>query len=242
MSTRTLLVEASVKQLVTSRQAWHYRMVPIQCEDGTLKVDMDQSLHINGIASELEVVLGKPVRITPRDASHMEEALQRNYPKNGQDTGVSNLPKMLSDKENFILTLIEEAMMAGSSDIHFEIQERKARVRYRVDGHLVDKYEIPLKEYPAVINAIKIKSSLDIAEKRLPQDGRICFNRNGKRVDIRVSIVPTIHGEKVVFRLLNKDTAHLSIDSVGFSPAQLESYRNGFLRSHGLVLVSGPTG
>jgi type IV pilus assembly protein PilB len=172
----------------------------------------------------------------------MNEALARNYPRNETDAVSSSIPKLISDKENFILTLIEEALLAGSSDIHFEVQEKTSRVRYRIDGNLVDKYTISSDDYPAVVNAIKIKSNLDIAEKRLPQDGRIFFNRHKKRLDIRVSIIPTIHGEKVVFRLLNKDTKHIDLDSVGFSSEQLGHYQNGFLRSHGLVLISGPTG
>lgn len=235
-------MEVSLKQTVSGKIAWRYHILPTRVDGETLVVRMDRSRQINGIQKEMEVVLGRQIRIELSEASDIESALLRHYPKNDMDRAPSHVPKLISDKENFILSLIEEAMGMGSSDIHFEVQEKRSRVRYRIDGNLVDKYEVSLSDYPAVVNAIKIKSNLDIAEKRLPQDGRIFFNRNGKRLDIRVSIIPTIHGEKVVFRLLNKDTAHIDLKNVGFNDMQLEHYQNGFLRSHGLVLISGPTG
>ncbi|MCD4711433.1 MAG: GspE/PulE family protein [Bacteroidales bacterium] len=242
MKERDQYIDTSIKQAISSKQAWYYRVVPVALESGRLELLMDRSRQINGVQKELEVVFGKQVLIKMVDESEMDEALARNYPRNEAGSTTSSIPKLISDKENFILTLIEEAGIAGSSDIHFEVQEKISRVRYRIDGNLVDKYTISSADYPAVVNAIKIKSNLDIAEKRLPQDGRILFNRNGKRLDIRVSIIPTIHGEKVVFRLLNKDTNHIDLDRVGFNSDQLGHYQNGFLRSHGLVLISGPTG
>jgi len=242
MKGKDLTIDTTVKQAISSKMAWYYRVVPVVQEAGVIKVLMDRSKQINGIQKELEVALGKKVSIELIDGGDMDEALARNYPRSETGAAASSIPKLISNKENFILTLIEEAMIAGCSDIHFEVQEKVSRVRYRIDGNLVDKYNISSGDYPAVVNAIKIKSSLDIAEKRLPQDGRIFFKRNGKRLDIRVSIIPTIHGEKVVFRLLNKDTNHIDLNKVGFSKGQLGHYQNGFMRSHGLVLISGPTG
>lgn len=242
MREKVLHIDTALKQAISSKQAWHYRIVPRDQNSATLEVYMDRSRQLNGINKELEVVIGKTVKIHPMEAAVIEESLVRHYPKSNTSAATSNIPKLISNKENFILALIEEAMSAGSSDIHFEVQEKSSRVRYRIDGNLVDKYTISTADYPAVVNAIKIKSNLDIAEKRLPQDGRIFFNHHGKRLDIRVSIIPTIHGEKLVFRLLNKDTDHIELEKVGFNKEQLAHYRNGFLRSHGLVLISGPTG
>lgn len=235
-------MDTVLKQAISTKQAWHYRIIPRELDGQTLGVFMDSGRQLNGINKELEVVIGKKVVIHPVEAAVIEKSLVRHYPKSNSGVSASNIPKLISNKENFILTLIEEAMSVGSSDIHFEVQEKSSRVRYRIDGNLVDKYVVAATDYPAVVNAIKIKSNLDIAEKRLPQDGRIFFNRSGKRIDIRVSIIPTIHGEKVVFRLLNKDTEHIDLNRVGFIKEQLDQYRNGFLRSHGLVLISGPTG
>lgn len=242
MTNKALHIETALKQAISSKQAWHYRIVPGRVEGNLLELFMDKSRQVDGIRKELEVVTGKKVKIHPEEPAIIEESLIRHYPKTNTVGAGSNIPKLISDKETFILTLIEEALLVGSSDIHFEVQEKNSRVRYRIDGNLVDKYTVSAADYPAVVNAIKIKSNLDIAEKRLPQDGRIFFKRNGKQLDIRVSIIPTIHGEKVVFRLLNKDTNHIDLSRVGFNPTQLEQYRNGFLRSHGLVLISGPTG
>lgn len=242
MSEKVIHIETELKQAISVKQAWFYRIIPREMDGETLVVYMDRTRRMNGIKNELEVVVGKPVQILPMDPSLLEASLARLYPKSGSSAGHTNIPKLIADKENFILTLIEEAMACGSSDIHFEVQEQTARVRYRVDGNLLDKYTVSVADYPAVVNAVKIKSNLDIAEKRLPQDGRIFFKRNRKRLDIRVSVIPTIHGEKMVFRLLNKDTDHIDLERVGFNNEQLEHYKNGFLRSHGLVLISGPTG
>ena len=242
MSAKVINIDTTIKQAITNKQAWHYRVVPVAQDKEKLELLMDRGRQINGIQKELEVVLGRKVRIQLADEKSMEEILSRNYPRSDTGASASSIPKLISNKENFILSLIEEALAAGCSDIHFEVQEKLSRVRYRIDGNLVDKYTISPEDYPAVVNAIKIKSNLDIAEKRLPQDGRIFFNRHGKKLDVRVSIIPTIHGEKVVFRLLNKDTGHIDLNKVGFNKEQLDRYKNGFLRSYGLVLISGPTG
>lgn len=242
MKEEILHIEPELKQAISAKQAWYYRILPKDQTSDSIEVYIDETKNVNGIQTELEVVIGKKVVIKPISTSEIEESLKRNYPKNGAGSPQSSIPKLISNKENFILTLIEEAMSLGSSDIHFEVQENISKVRYRIDGNLVDKYSVLKSDYPAVVNAIKIKSNLDIAEKRLPQDGRIFFNRNGKRLDIRVSIIPTIHGEKIVFRLLNKDTEHIDLKKVGFNEEQLDQYKKGFLRSHGLVLISGPTG
>lgn len=242
MSEKIIHIDTELKQAISSKQAWFYRIIPKDQTGDSLEVYIDRSKNINGIRNELEVVIGKKVLISPVDSSQIDESLIRNYPKNSVGLSTAGIPKPITDKENFILTLIEEALSLGSSDIHFEVQEKISKVRYRIDGNLVDKYSVPKSDYPAVVNSIKIKSDLDIAEKRLPQDGRIFFNRNGKRLDIRVSIIPTIHGEKIVFRLLNKETSHIDLERVGFNKEQQGQYQNGFLRSHGLVLISGPTG
>lgn len=242
MKKRIIHIDSKLKQAVSPRQAWHYHVLPKKFTGDILELYIDKSRNINGIKNELEVVIGRKVLMEPVDSSWIEESLFRHYPASNEQHAHSNIPKLITDKEKYILTLIEEALKLDSSDIHFEAQENQSVVRYRVDGNLVEKYTISKNDYPAVVNAIKIKSNLDIAEKRLPQDGRLFFSSKDKRVDVRVSIIPTIHGEKIVFRLLNKDTGHIGIETIGFSKEQLQQYRTGFLRSHGLVLISGPTG
>ena len=132
--------------------------------------------------------------------------------------------------------------MHKSSDIHIETFEINCRIRFRIDGKLVERYQFSKEKYPALINKIKIQAHLDIAEKRLPQDGRIFFDNGHDKIDIRVSILPTLYGEKVVLRLLSKDTANIPLDSLGFSSNQLKTYREAIQKPNGIVLISGPTG
>ena len=144
-------IDTVLKQAISSKQAWHYRIIPREQDDQTLVVIMDRGRQLNGINKELQVVLGKKVVIHPVEAAVIEESLVRHYPKSNFGVSSSNIPKLISNKENFILTLIEEAMSVGSSDIHFEVQEKSSRVRYRIDGNLVDKYMIAAADYPAVV-------------------------------------------------------------------------------------------
>jgi general secretion pathway protein E/type IV pilus assembly protein PilB len=115
-------------------------------------------------------------------------------------------------------------------------------VRIRIDGLLAERYRYNKAEHPALVNRVKVQTGLDISEKRLPQDGRMVLERDGERTDIRVSILPTLYGEKVVLRLLGQDAGHLRIANLGMDQGQLADYSDGIRRPHGLVLISGPTG
>ena len=130
----------------------------------------------------------------------------------------------------------------GSSDIHFEPYEQKCRVRFRLDGKLKEYYVISLNEYPVIVNKLKIKAGLDISEKRLPQDGRITIKNGLDEFDIRVSSLPTLHGEKIVLRILSKDADHIQLDDLGFTEKELKSYKETIKKPNGIVLISGPTG
>ena len=127
--------------------------------------------------------------------------------------------------------------------MHFEIFADNTRVRFRLDGKLKTFFTPPISDYPALINKIKIKAQLDISEKRLPQDGRISLKtQNGDEVDLRVSTLPTLHGEKLVLRILSRDAGLHSLDQLGFSQSDLKDYRKQLKNTQGLVLLSGPTG
>ena len=133
--------------------------------------------------------------------------------------------------------------MLNSSDIHLEPYEHKARIRVRIDGKLVERYNIDIKQYPSLVNKIKIQSSLDISEKRLPQDGRIFIkNESLGQLDLRVSVLPTLHGEKIVLRILGSDNLDISMEQLGFGKSDLALYLESVHRPSGIVLVSGPTG
>src|SRR6185295_1988716 len=142
--------------------------------------------------------------------------------------------------------LLMSAIQQGASDIHIEPYEKELRVRYRIDGLLYNIMNPPLKMRDAISSRIKIMAKLDIAEKRLPQDGRIKirFSENGgsKEIDFRVSVLPTLFGEKIVMRLLDKDKLMLDMTKLGFEPESLVKFEAAILRPWGMVLVTGPTG
>lgn len=143
---------------------------------------------------------------------------------------------------DFLNSLIAEAYQSYCSDIHFECYEARYRIRFRIDGRLIEKYTLEKQQYISLVNQIKIMASLDIAEKRLPQDGRIFYKDSSARFDVRVSVMPSIYGEKVVLRLLTRHPELLVLDNLGLTRRQLEDYKNAVSRPHGMILVSGPTG
>jgi type IV pilus assembly protein PilB len=141
---------------------------------------------------------------------------------------------------NLILT---DAVKKEASDIHIEPYEKSFRVRYRIDGILYEVMKPPLKLKNAIISRVKIMSELDIAERRLPQDGRIKLKMGrGKEMDFRVSVLPTLFGEKTVLRLLDKSNLQLDMTKLGFEPSQIEMFHHAIHQPYGMVLVTGPTG
>ncbi|MCB0395288.1 MAG: type II/IV secretion system protein [Flavobacteriales bacterium] len=229
-------------QLITPEQAWHYRVLPGTSADDLLTFFVDETVEVSNTAMELEMVLGKKVTFTPRPAEEIGKALAKFYRKTSRQTSKAPAKLDQAEAEDFLANLIHDAKHLGSSDIHVEPYEDRCRVRIRVDGQLVERYVISKSDYPGFVNKIKIKANLDIAEKRLPQDGRIGFKRGGEKFDIRVSILPTLHGEKIVMRLLNKDATDIDLEAIGFSETDLANYLRGVRKPHGIVLISGPTG
>jgi type IV pilus assembly protein PilB len=144
---------------------------------------------------------------------------------------------------NYILT---DAVKRGASDIHLEPYEKEYRVRYRIDGLLQNIMNPPFKLRDAIISRVKIMSKLDISEKRLPQDGRIMIkmmkDRKKKQLDFRVSVLPTLHGEKIVMRLLDKENLRLDMTKLGFEAESLAKFQRAIFKPYGMVLVTGPTG
>jgi type IV pilus assembly protein PilB len=138
--------------------------------------------------------------------------------------------------------VLTEAIRRGASDIHVEPYEKDFRVRFRVDGTLIDITHIPMEMKRAVVARFKIMSRMDIAESRIPQDGRIKIKIGSKEVDFRVNTLPTLFGEKVVLRILSKGNLQLDLRSLGFEDEQLEIFRKGISQPNGMVLVTGPTG
>lgn len=225
----------------SKEQAWHYRILPKLSDHNGLVLLCDESDDIITLSDELEIVLGKQIILNPMPAAIISNLLSIHYPK---ENGQHQFAKMTLaiEGDGFLNDLIREARMLKSSDIHIEIYEERCRVRIRIDGMMVERYILKKSEYPALINKIKIMANLDIAEKRLPQDGRINFKMGDEQFDIRVSVLPTLHGEKVVLRLLNNNAANIDLKHVGFSDFDLENYMQGIKRPNGIILISGPTG
>jgi type IV pilus assembly protein PilB len=140
-------------------------------------------------------------------------------------------------------TIIQAAIEYSVSDIHIEPYEKKLRVRYRLDGHLNEVADIPIQQKEAIVSRIKVMASLDIAEKRRPQDGRIKIQKvNQHDIDLRISILPVQFGEKVVIRILDRSKLKLDLEALGFEDRELDVFRRAIIQPFGLILVTGPTG
>jgi general secretion pathway protein E/type IV pilus assembly protein PilB len=236
----TLSLDIESQGLITPEQAWYYRIIPCEQTNSGLLFYVDQATHSKVIGDELELIFGRAVAFIPTETHIIQRSLSRYYRKAAGHGKVVTVQANQAD--DFLSRLIIEARQLGSSDIHIEIYDEKARVRIRIDGMLVERYQVNKSDYPALVNKIKIRAQLDIAEKRLPQDGRIRFNESGLKVDIRVSVLPTLHGEKMVLRLLGNDASKIDIAQLGFTFEELQRYTEGIRKPHGILLISGPTG
>jgi type IV pilus assembly protein PilB len=142
----------------------------------------------------------------------------------------------------FVNFLLSNALHEGASDIHIEPKEKYTKIRYRIDGILFDTKQAPSKMHAAIVSRIKIMSNLDISERRIPQDGKIAVIMGGRGVDLRISVLPTSHGEKVVIRLLDSKSIMIGLDDSGMQPRILEAFREQIAQPNGILLVTGPTG
>lgn len=235
------LLNVDLLQVLTPEQAWHYKIIPKSFSKQQLAFFVAEENADDMIHQELEMLFGKDVTLEKVPTTKIQKTLGKYY-RREQSKAVQVDSKLAAQPEDFLIKLIDEAKKLGSSDIHIETYEDRCRIRIRIDGLLVERYALAKTDYPSIINKIKIKANLDISEKRLPQDGRIFFASEGKKFDIRVSILPTLYGEKVVLRLLGHDATDIDIHSLGFSENDLTNYIEGTKKPNGIVLISGPTG
>lgn len=224
---------------MNSEQAWHYRIVPDYDDQGLVYLTDRTGDELVFIQEELEFLGDGAVRLLVVESDFINQQLHQLYPKKQKHAEVRFFT---GSADRFLPELIAEAERLNSSDIHIEHYREQARVRIRIDGQMIECYHLTVEEYPAIINKIKILAALDIAEKRLPQDGRIHFAEGALRFDIRVSILPTLHAEKIVLRLLSKDTVDIDIMKLGLADRELSDYLEGTKRPSGMILISGPTG
>lgn len=233
-------IATDIIQTISSNEAWEYMLVPFGKSGTVLRCYGEQGRDYDVAMMEIEVLFGLKVEVTPIAKGELATMLSHYYRDRSNAKGKTM--RFEGGDTDFLHSLIEEAFNIYASDIHIESHETISRVRMRIDGKLIERYIIDKSNYAALVNQIKIISNLDISEKRLPQDGRILFDRNGKKFDVRVSCLPTIYGEKVVMRLLTRHVELLELENLGFTPLQLEHYCKAIAKPHGLVLICGPTG
>ncbi|ADE13627.1 general secretory pathway protein E [Nitrosococcus halophilus Nc 4] len=233
------------------------RAVPVLEEEDAVVVAMaDPSDRY--VQEAIALAYGKPISLRVGLPSEIEAALERQAGGKsamGQivehlgadeeaETDVQHLKDMASEAPvvRLVNLLIQRAVESRASDIHIEPFENSLRVRYRIDGVLRDVEAPPARSTAAVISRFKIMAKLNIAERRLPQDGRIQLRIQGRELDLRVSTVPTLYGESVVLRLLDKGSVVLDFDSLGFQGSTLERFLRVLEMPHGIIIVTGPTG
>ncbi len=228
-------IPTNLLQILSSEQAYHYKIIPVEAHNGALVFKSEAPS--DNLKKELCIVFGKAIELLPETPENINRYLSTNFRKQSL-----NNTEDLHYTTDFLEKLLLSAKNIGSSDIHFEPYEHKCRVRFRIDGKLKAHFVIDLSEYPVIINKLKIKAGLDISEKRLPQDGRITVKTVSDEFDIRVSTLPTLHGEKMVLRILSKDANHIDIEDLGFTVQELKKYKEAIKNPNGIVLISGPTG
>ncbi|WP_046758572.1 GspE/PulE family protein [Kordia jejudonensis] len=228
-------IAVDLQQLISASQAYNYRIVPVSYDEDSITFKGESTSE--SLQRELTIVLNTKVNLVAETAENINKYLATNFRKTANQKAES-----LHYTEDFLEKVIIAAKDIGSSDIHFEPYEHSCRIRFRLDGKLKEQYVIPSTEYPVIINKVKIKAGLDISEKRLPQDGRITINNTQGEFDIRVSTLPTLHGEKIVLRILSKDANHINLEELGFSKSEIYTYKEIIKKPNGIILISGPTG
>ena len=250
-------LDRDVIKLIELDMARSYGVIPIRDEEDSLHLAMRHPLDFQTIES-LRFIIGRNILPVVCDPEQFESELDRYYPEkeDSVDDIVAELGFMEEEDEDvsdedkanempiikFVDVIIHQAIKDKASDIHFEPFEKNFRIRYRVDGALYEMPEPPRSLAIPVISRIKIISGLNISERRRPQDGRIQLKYNGRPVDLRVSCLPTSHGESVVLRVLDRSVVNLELDALGIGEDVLAKLREMIHLPNGILLVTGPTG
>jgi type IV pilus assembly protein PilB len=254
------ILNSHLSQYVSENIARRHNAVPYEVEDGTLKVAIEdptdlvaiENIEVNSgmkvdiaLATHSEIMdaINQIYSLVEADTSDIFESLNQ-YQDMNQEPEIDQLRQMVEDAPIVRLTnlIITQAIQKMASDIHIEPLEKSLRVRYRVDGILHEEMTIPKHSQAALISRLKIIADLDITKRRIPQDGRVQMTFKSMQIDMRVSSLPTIHGEKVVIRLLNKDDSLLDIEKLGFRENNMERFMRLIKKPYGILLATGPTG
>ena len=233
-------IPTEILRLLTAQEAAEYRLVPFAREAGRIRCYGETGHDYTAAAEELEVLYGWQVEVVPIAADDLQRLLLQHYRPGAQTaSAAAGRTAEIGQGRQFLFALVGEALRDNASDIHLEPYEQRCRIRMRIDGKLAERYVVERAQYMPLVNQIKILASLDISEKRLPQDGRIGYDRDGEKFDVRVSTLPTIYGEKVVLRLLTRRVELLELRNLGFSARQYEDYCRAIARPFGMVLICG---
>jgi len=254
---RTVVPDPETLAAVPAELAHRHQIVPLKLEDGRVMVAMADPLNLEAL-DDVRLVTGREVQPVLADPSEIQRVVEEAYmqemiaaSENGdvevlaeEEIDASDLERMA--KEALVIRLvnsvIRQAVAEKASDIHIEPFENDMRLRYRIDGVLTEQQAPAKRLLPAIVSRVKILSNLNIAEHRLPQDGRIALLVSGREVDIRVSVIPTLYGEGVVLRLLDQSQLAFELEELGMVREQLKEYREIIDKHHGVVLATGPTG
>ncbi|MEO0899586.1 MAG: GspE/PulE family protein [Bacteroidota bacterium] len=226
--------------LISAEQAHSLQIIPLERREGKLVCLTPEKTPKK--KNVLRLVLGEEIELEVMEEHEFQSLLFQHYPIQHQQSQNGSKERSGSDVVQFVDKLFTTALEMGASDIHIERYEKLARIRFRWEGQLVERYEVQEEQYNAIISRIKILSELDIAERRLPQDGRIHLSRSGQEIDVRVSTIPTKFGEKVVMRLLTRSSDQLDLTKIGFSDLEMQFYQEAIRKPNGIVLITGPTG
>lgn len=249
-------IDMAAANLITPEIAQKYKLLPVRIKDGKLLVAMSNPNDIIAI-DDIELLTGyevQPVIVMDRELNMALEQFQNI------STGIEQKNELAEEAEEeekidsiddeanakpavqLVNQILHQAVRANASDIHIEAQEKQTRVRFRIDGVLHEIIQVPLRLHPTIVSRIKVMGGMDIAERRVPQDGRITVRIEDKTVDIRVATLPSAYGEKVTMRLLNRNSKILTLEQLGFPEKHLRRYERTIRLPYGFLLITGPTG
>lgn len=253
-------IDPEVMNLVSESIARRHTLLPIQLKDDKLIVAMADPLNIFAI-EDVSIYSGKNVQPVIAKSSDIKRAIEKYYGKQEALKAVEELKKETAQKRpqfnrmqissedeaegpvvKLVNSIFEQAITSRASDIHIEPFENEIRVRFRIDGVLYDTFELEINSLSSLVARIKVIGNMDIAEKRIPQDGRTTFIFADKIYDMRISSLPTVYGEKIVIRIADKSAFVKSKMELGFTEDDLEKYNKIISAPHGIILVCGPTG
>ncbi len=250
-------VDARAATMISESIMRRHTVLPIRYEDGKLVVAMSDPSNIVAVDDvrtmtkmEVKAVVATKADIVKAIGKYAAmsddmEAIADDLADNTDDEiDLSDIKAVTEDAPivKFVNVMISQAVADGASDIHIEPGEKELRVRYRIDGVLHEVMRSPRSIQAGVISRLKIMANVDIAERRVPQDGRMAVNTAGKSIDLRFSTLPTVYGEKVVMRILDKTSVMLSLDDLGFLDHNLRRFEEAYRKPYGMILATGPTG